>query len=171
MAAATAAVLKESHRRALEEEMKERPATQEREAMAEAAEQLQRQMAEVFYRRNQRRLTKEWRRRARPLRAAACKATASMTRHSQGERSRRWAPSHCLGCSSEHSPRSPIPPPPTRVQARGCGLPRYQFLRTPLSITPRREEEAKANWLAIRTEAKRRKVLGLPASIGGVWGF
>ena len=52
MAAATAAVLKESHRRALEEEMKERPATQEREAMAEAAEQLQRQMTEVFYARN-----------------------------------------------------------------------------------------------------------------------
>ena len=48
VAAATAAVLKESHRRALEEEMKERPATQEREAMAEAAEQLQRQMTEVL---------------------------------------------------------------------------------------------------------------------------
>ena len=57
------------------------------------------------------------------------------------------------------------------VQARGCGPLRYQFHRTPLSITPRREEEAKANWLAIRTEAKRRKALGLPASIGGVWGF
>ena len=32
-------------------------------------------------------------------------------------------------------------------------------------------EEAKANWLAIRSEAKRRRALGLPASIGGVWGF
>ena len=36
---------------------------------------------------------------------------------------------------------------------------------------PRREEEARANWLALRAEAKRRKSLGLPASIGGVWGF
>ena len=58
------------------------------------------------------------------------------------------------------------------VQARGCAPHRYQLLHaTPLSITPRREEEAKANWLAIRSEAKRRRALGLPASIGGVWGF
>jgi len=34
-----------------------------------------------------------------------------------------------------------------------------------------REEEAKANWLALRSEAKRRRALGLPASIGGIWGF
>ena len=92
-------------------------------------------------------------------------------RHSQGERSRQLAPCHYLGCSSEPPPRLPIPPPLT-VQARGCAPHRYQLLRaTPLSITPRREEEAKANWLAIRSEAKRRRALGLPASIGGVWGF
>eukprot|EP00964_Phaeocystis_antarctica_P062459 scaffold37428_cov51-Phaeocystis_antarctica.AAC.2 len=35
------------------------------------------------------------------------------TRHSQAEAGPLWAPSHCLGCSSELPSKSPIPPPLT----------------------------------------------------------
>ena len=34
-----------------------------------------------------------------------------------------------------------------------------------------REEEARAKWLALRAEAKRRRALGLPATTRGIWGF
>ena len=34
-----------------------------------------------------------------------------------------------------------------------------------------REEDARAKWLALRAEAKRRRALGLPATTRGIWGF